>query len=247
VDGLTERAAEMMYRRHAEHYAAATQRFDRKLARAAWTWAVRKGYCRVNPWAVVQPIGRPNRGKPQLRPAEAARLQLAAEVAAAGGHYMAVAVLCCLELGLRASEALGIKTRNVDGGVLFVEGTKTASARRRIELPAGLRGHLERLAAGKAPGDLLMPGWRQSLHAFTRRLCERAEVPRVGPHALRGTHASLATIGGASVEAVARVLGHARIEVTRQHYVDADAATSASVGAVQATLQRAGIVPESFH
>jgi hypothetical protein len=53
--------------------AAATHRFYLKLARAVFAWAVRKGYAPQNPFATVQPVGRVNAGKPQLRIDEAQR------------------------------------------------------------------------------------------------------------------------------------------------------------------------------
>jgi len=52
---------------------AATHRFYLKLAQALFRWTVRKGYLRESPFEKIQPVGRPNRGKKQLRFDEAER------------------------------------------------------------------------------------------------------------------------------------------------------------------------------
>jgi integrase len=240
IAAIDDRRAQALYQKHHEGVSeftgkplsAATHRQDLMLARFAWAWAKREGYAASNPWETVKPVGRARKGKLQLRPS-------------AQGQDKAVGVLCCLELGLRASEVLAITKRDLDRGVLFVEGTKTASSRRRIGLPPELRHQLELLAVARPSGPLIA-GTRHNLHAYCKALCARAGVPKVGPHALRGTHASLATLGGASVESVARVLGHARSRVTTEHYVSSEAEQAARVEGVRAHLYREGNVPESF-
>lgn len=250
---VNEKRAQTLYSAHHERISertgkplsAATHRQDLLLARFAWTWAKREGLTSANPWERVKPIGRPRKGKLQLRPSEAAQLAEQCYQEGGRGQDKAIGLLCCLELGLRASEALALTRRDLDRGILFVEGTKTASSRRRIKLPPELRSQLELLAAARPEGPLIK-GTRHDLHFFCKAACARAGVPSVGPHALRGTHASLATLGGASVEAVARVLGHARARVTCQHYVSPEAEQAARVEGVRATLHQDGIVPESF-
>ena len=63
-----------------------------------------------------------------------------------------------------------------------------------------------------------------------------ALVLRVCVHGLRGTDASLAVSGGASVEAVARVLGHTSTKTDLDHYITEEAATAARVAAGDASL-----------
>ena len=84
--------------------------------------------------------------------------------------------------------------------------------------------------------DRLCAAPRQTLHKAVVAMCARAGVPRVCVHGLRGTHASLAVSGGASVEAVARVLGHTSTKMTLDHYIPEEAATDARVAAVDASL-----------
>ena len=47
-----------------------------------------------------------------------------------------------------------------------------------------------------------------------RRICEIARTPIIGPHGLRGTHATLAVQAGVTGDAVAAALGHESFDVT---------------------------------
>ena len=243
---VTERKAIALYERATtepspktgQPLRAATHRLYLSLVQRMWQWAQKQGYAPHNPWEDIEPIGRVSSGKPQLRPTEARRFAAFAEQEAAAGSGLALAALCCLSLGLRASEALGITARDVDAecGDLYVNGTKTAAARRRLKVPAHLAVLLGRAAAARHPLDRLCVSTRQSLHKTVVAMCARIGVPRVCVHGLRGTHASLAVSGGASVEAVARVLGHTSTKMTLGHYITEEAATAARVAAVDASL-----------
>ena len=243
---VTERKATALYERVTTQpslktgvpLSPATHRYYLAIVQCMWKWAQKQGYAQDNPWAEVEPIGRVPAGKPQLRPAEARRFAQVAEQQAADGSGMALAALCCLSLGLRASEALGLTGRDIDveAGEVYVNGTKTAAARRRLKVPSHLNALLGRAAAARHPTERLCTARRQSLHKTVVGLCARAGVPRVCIHGLRGTHASLAVSGGASVEAVARVLGHTSTKMTLGHYITEEAATAARVAAVDASL-----------
>ena len=243
---VTERKAAALYERVTTEpspktghpLSAASHRFYLSLVQRMWQWAQKQGYAQHNPWTEIEPVGRVSAGKPQLRPTEARRFAALAEQEAAAGSGLALASLCCLSLGLRASEALGLTARDIDAeaGEIYVNGTKTVAARRRLPVPTSLRNLLGRAAAGRHPMDRLCVATRQTLHSTVVAMCARAGVPRVCVHGLRGTHASLAVSGGASVEAVARVLGHTSTKMTLGHYVTEEAATAARVAAVDASL-----------
>lgn len=249
LDEVTARKAAALYERAATEPSlktglplhAASHRQYLAYCRSFWKWAVRQGYAKDNPWESVAPIGRVATGKPQLRRQEARRFVQVAEAEAAAGSGLALAALCCLSLGVRASEALGITARDVDAeaGEVYVCGTKTAAARRRLELPSYLCSLLGNAAKSRQPTERLCIATRQTLHSYVVALCARAGVPRVCVHGLRGTHASLAVSGGASVEAVARALGHTSTKMTLNHYVTDDAATGARLAAVDANLKPA--------
>lgn len=251
IASVTARQAQAAYDAHATRpalhgrpLAAASNRFDLGLARTAWRWALKKGLCVSNVWVDVEPIGRPRKGKAQLTGKEAGRLIAQAHSEALlWGHRLAVATLACLLIGVRSSEALGITASDLDDQHVRIRGTKTASARRRLRMPELLREHLERLAAqATTPEERLFPYDRKQLYFFEVLLCQRAGVPRVTPHGLRATWASLSVDGGDSVEAVSRALGHSNLAVTLGHYVSRDAANNAKT----AGFERAVIVPQSF-
>jgi integrase len=243
---VTERKANALYERATTEPSKktglplrpATHRFYLSIVQCMWQWAQKQGYAQSNPWAEVEPIGRVSAGKPQLRPAEARRFAQLAEQEAAAGSSVALAALCCLSLGLRASEALGLTGRDLDteASEVYVSGTKTKAARRRLKVPPYLSALLARFAATRQPTERLCLATRQGLHHAVVMMCARAGVPRVCIHGLRGTHASLAVSGGASVEAVARVLGHTSTKMTLSHYITEEVATAARVAAVDASL-----------
>ena len=257
---VTEKMARAMYERYAESPrgkgrppTAATHRNALGLARAFFAWAVRSGYARVNPFAGIAPMGRPHRGKLQLRITEA-RAFLAAALAHADtrGDSLGVGAATALLLGLRVSEVLCCRVRDLDdhGRILWIEGTKTAAARRRLTVPDVLRPRLLRLADSRGPlcflfGELRpgQPRPRVALWRLVRRLCAEARVPVVTTHSLRGLHATLAVQAGAVTHAVAAALGHASFKITERHYAQAEAVEGARSQAALGALGLEGEVP----
>lgn len=206
---------------------AATHRFCLHLARAFGKWLVQKGHLRANPFADVRPVGVVNVGKPQLRIDEARKFVVAAlEDHEETGSPTAVAALLCLLLGLRTNEALLRQVRDLDDGgrLLWIPKGKTRNARRRLEVPEVLRPILQAQCEGKGPEDFLFTSdegrrlHRSSLWLAVGRICERAGVPRVCTHSLRGLHATLALDSGSTSSAVAAALGHGSFSMTRRHY-----------------------------
>lgn len=216
-------------------------------ARTFGKWSVKMGHLRRNPWDGIEPIGRRKKGKKQLRVDEARRfvakcLEL--------GDDGAVAALCCLLLGLRASEVIERVGRDVDDGgrLLWIDRAKTESGKRVVEVPELLREALSTLALGHGPGRkaprgrasngevaLVSPGEREVRRLFSgsrfwlrdqvERICVAADVPVVCPHGLRGTHASLAMAAGSSSALVAASMGHSP-EVMLAHYAQPGAVAS---------------------
>ena len=215
--------------------AVATQRFYLKLAKTFCRWAVNKGYFRENPFAGIRPVGRPNRGKKQLRFDEAERfITTAFQLFDERQDVMALAAVTALLLGCRASEVLQVRVRDLDcGGTrLWIAARdsdyrgKTTNAARDPDIPEVLRPRLLKLALGQAPDAYLFglsstgkPKSRQLLHSNVRRLCMAAEVPVVCPHSLRGVWATAGVRSGALSHAVAAALGHGSFAVTAKHYV----------------------------
>lgn len=223
---------------------AQTHRSLLRTTKMFFVWAVGRKYVRVNPFAEVKPVGKPRVGKDQLRIDEARRLTQVLVIAAERGEEGAVATYTQLVLGLRTSEVLHRKVRDLDddGRVLWIPSGKTDNSRRRLDVPEPLRTFLLAQANGKPP-ELLLFGseraqpyfqmwqWRQ-----VRKYCRRAGLQRVCPHSLRGLHSSLAIASGCTSSVVASALGHGSFAVTAQHYVDPDTLRNSSLRRVAQVL-----------
>lgn len=239
IDELTpRRAAALLERRQG---AVASRRLWLKQARSFCGWLVSAGLLAANPFASCKVAGRAKAGKPQLRISEAQQFTAVAFARYEAGEHFALAPLLCLMMGLRASEACKLTVRDVDarGAVLWVMGTKTANAARRLKVPIELRPLLTQLSEGRASTERLFgQKARQCLHREVTRLCKLAAVPRVCTHSLRGLWATLAVESGQACEAVAAALGHGSFAVTARHYAQPSAVHAADTDRVGAALFR---------
>ncbi len=140
-----------------------------------------------------------------------------------------------------------------DGGrCLWIDAGKTEHARRRLDVPEPVQPYLNQLAVGKGPDDLLFgmsrrggPRRRQKMWEMVRRLCQRARVPSVCAHSLRGLWATLAVQSGAVSHAVATSLGHHSFVMTQRHYAQGSAVANAATARVLGTLISEGPVASS--
>lgn len=158
-----------------------------------------------------------------------------------------VLVLCLAYTGLRWGEATGVRVKHVDalgrrvnveenavlvGGVVHVGTPKTHEAR-SVPYPAFLSLSIAKLCEGKRREDILfgdgdgvthmrLPNSVRGWFAFAVKRVRDADVesPRVTPHNLRHTAASLAISAGANVKAVQRMLGHASASMTLDTYAE---------------------------
>lgn len=131
-------------------------------------------------------------------------------------------------------------------GTVIHVGTPKTHENRSVPYPAFLAVPIARLCEGKGRDDLLFgdgrlhmrlpnsrDGWfaaavrrvlddetRAAAEAKARGEAEPARMPRVTPHDLRHTAASLAISSGANVKAVQRMLGHASASMTLDTYAD---------------------------
>jgi integrase len=182
--------------------------------------------------------------------------------------------------GLRWGEAIGLQVKSLDflrrralveenavrvGGGISV-GTPKGHAIRSVPVPAFLLDELAHLCKGKRPNDLLFGDGQRHLQTPSSRdgwfdravvaaMGEDATMPRVTPHDLRHTAASLAISAGANVKAVQRMLGHKSAAMTLDTYSDLfdddldavgaaldQARTASSVGKVWARAEADGSV-----
>lgn len=243
---LYQRAVERELPASNSKVSTATQRMELTIVKMLFNWACRRGLVRQSPFGQVRPVGRPRRGKMQLRVDEARAFEVVAlRRFTEQGDSLSLAALSALHLGLRASEALRLRVRDLDndGQMLWVDGTKNERARRHLEVPDCLQPHLRKAAAGRAPEGFLFgesrnggPRNRRLLHDRVVALCKAAGVMRVCPHSLRGLWATLQARSGADPNAIARSLGHGSFKVTRQHYAQASALHGAQTERVAAIL-----------
>lgn len=196
---------------------------------------MRRGYLRSSPFEKIQPVGRPSRGKKQLRFDEAERFITAAfQSFDERGDGMALAAVTALLLGCRSGEVRHMRVRDLDcgGTKLWVAARdseyrgKTHNAARNPDVPEVLRLRLLQLAVNRPPDAYLFgqsstgkPKCNQVLHASVRRVCVTAGVPIVCSHSLRGLWATAGVRSGALSHAVAAALGHGSFAVTAKHYV----------------------------
>lgn len=224
--------------------AACTHRMLLRQTKAFFRWVVEeRRYLSANPFDKVKPIGRINTGKAQLTIDEARKLNTWLIARAESGDEGATAVLAQLVLGLRSSEILGRRVRDLDDGgrALCIPGGKTKNARRSLAIESEpLRALLQRQTVGKRPDDLLFGNGKPLNNDYLwdrlQRYCVLAGVPKVCPHSLRGLHSTIAMERGATSGVVAAALGHGSFAVTARHYVNPDTLANAKARKVSAAL-----------
>ena len=223
ISTVTPQLAERLYGALVQSSSVDTHRNSLGQTRTFFKWAVRQGYLSENPFAAVEGVGKRSKGKEQLRIDEARKLVDACNASGMAG----TAVKLALFLGLRTSEIIGLRGRDVDdgGSVLWVaqDDGKTAAARRKLDVPPEL---VEELLALKEAADsgLLFGGKKRDwVYRQSVRLCNLAGVPPVSAHGLRGTHISIASDFGTTGAVVASAVGHTSEAVTKAHYAKADA------------------------
>jgi integrase len=251
LSAITPEFAAKLYREETERVgrfgrpiAACTHRMILRSTKAFFRFLVEdRKYLAANPFEKVKPIGRVNTGKSQLTIDEARKLNAWLIARGESGDEGATAVLAQLILGLRSSEVLQRKVRDLDdgGSALCIPGGKTKNARRSLAIESEpLRALLQRQIFGKQPDDFLFgPG--KPLHTDylwdrLQRYCVLAGVPKVCPHSLRGLHSTIAMERGATSGVVASALGHGSFAITARHYVNPEALANAKARKVSAAL-----------
>lgn len=170
--------------------------------------------------------------------------QVALLAASAGRHGLLIDVLAYT--GLRWGEATALRVRDVDVrlhrlnvhenavmvGTKIHVGTPKTHEFRSVPYPGFVGERLERVIAERPSNDSLvfgdgfdhmrLPNSRDGWFAASvkRAQAKDPSFPRVTPHGLRHTAASLAVSAGANVKAVQRMLGHASAAMTLDVYSD---------------------------
>lgn len=258
LSALSTERAEQMYlaesqrlKTNGEPIAPDSHHLLLRRVKSFYKWAVARCYVDHSPFAEVCPIGRPRRGKLQLRIDEARCFVGLAMEHASTLDVGATAALMQVFLGLRPTESIIRIVRDLDdeGRVLWVPFGKTDNARRRLQVPDVLREVLLKHAAGKLPdAPLLGPAGermhtRHVLRHRMKQLCQAAKLPLVCPHSLRGLNATLALDAGATAHHVAAALGHSSFATTARHYADASTVANSSLRKVAELLTIKGSQP----
>lgn len=219
--------------------AADTHRTALAYMKAMFSWCASKprNWIKENPFADVKAEGelRP-RGKSlgksgnELRVKGAREWYRAALDMAGAGDQGAIAGLVALLLGMRANEIVSRRVADVEhydepADALWIPCSKTPAGRRTLEVPDVLRPFLLSLTEGKdehrplfeaSPGKAHPREWvRKVVH----RVCDRAGLPRVTAHAMRGLLATITAEQGMAGHLIAATLGHTSYEgMTRKAY-----------------------------
>ena len=149
-------------------------------------------------------------------------------------------VLFLAYTGLRFGEMAALRVKRLDllrhrariaesvtpvQGMGMVWGTPKSHERREVPIPPFLTDELRGLVEGKAPDDLVFAGIRngQPMRVSTfsgpfKAAAAAIGVPKLHPHQLRHTAASLAIAAGADVKVVQQMLGHASAAMTLDVY-----------------------------
>ena len=247
LSSVTPRKAEALYAAATEkNYAVATHQKFLREAKAFYGYCVKQQHVTINPFAGIQSCGKSKSGKPQLRTDEARKLSSFLLERAKKGDRASLALMVQVLLGLRSSEVLNLRKRDLDcsGRVLVIEGTKSANAKRSLELDAPVvRDLLMRRCESLTSESLVFASdGATKAHSTTTlwkslsRFCRLIGVPRVCPHSLRGLHSTLAIKAGATSTYVAQALGHGSDAVTRRHYIAPAAFDAARAARVAGAL-----------
>lgn len=202
------------YTNRCKEVSAATHRSELSAVKSFYLWAMAKGYSTTNPYALVEPKGRKNKGKLGLYNEQR---QAFIDGCAAAGSDGDMA-LVTLAMGLRASETVYIRGVDIgaDGGSLRVQG-KTGV--RTLEAPEMVREALRRLKGRTAPQDLVFTKSRFGLRRIVKRICRENGLPEITTQGLRGSNETEMRRIGSSPEQSAAYHGHT-LKVAEVHYVN---------------------------
>ncbi len=217
-------------------------------ARTMTRWLQEEEHLAVDPWpkAVkkrLKKIAKPSPEDQEQLSIDESRLltDVCYEEALLDANGPAAPVLVALVMGLRATETVMLRARDIDDGgrLLRVAKAKTKKGHRSLEVPEMLLPVLKAAVHGLDREDRLWDLTRYALYYHVQRLCKKAGVTEVGPHGLRRSHATLATASGMSGHAVAMALGHTNTAVTYRHYVSAEKRQSTVAAQAARKLQKA--------
>lgn len=152
------------------------------------------------------------------------------------GHKEEPTVLLASCLGLRPGEAYGLEWRDIDmrsgavrirrtlqevRGLLHVYLPKTQRSERTVFLPHFALDRLKTVwrDRGKPKGRIIDTRKPSQVARAVRSWAKRKNLPKCSMYGRRHTWATVAVEAGASIEAVAMMLGHSSITTTYRYYL----------------------------
>jgi integrase len=225
-----------------ELYAAArvdrsadTHQAELALAKQLGDLCLKKRWLRVNPFALVENVGRKTHGSTKPRHGVDESRKLMSYCLERSDDQHCVITLAYLLLGTRASELVRRNKRDLDdrGRMIRINEAKTMKGIRRLILPDELREPLVALCERKKPTDPIFTrddgkrATRYWAYHHVKRICRAAGVTELTPQGLRRTQSDLATDAGATAQIVADHLGQTSIRVTDRSYRDKDVVAAA--------------------
>lgn len=206
LGGVTRPAARTLFGKRKDEVKVDTLAGELATVRRAFAFFAKQGWHPGDPFVGCEVEGSRSAGKPQLRKEESRAFLRTALTKGKEGLAAAMGLL----MGMRASEITGLIVRDIDDGgkVVWVSKAKTKRGVRQLAVPDVLVPYLQELTRNRFPLEQL---WgdvdRHWLYRAVPAICAEAAVPRVTPHGLRGTWATLA-VGVIDTNAAAAALGH---------------------------------------
>lgn len=176
----------------------------------------RDGLPIANPWRGI----RRRRPRPEVSSKILTRTEVRLVVGALETRELRALAWTVYHLGLRVSEALGLRPRDfrhVDGGGVVADVWGKGDKPRYLQVPPQLWRMLRSDMAGRFHAGPESPLWtadRFEVYRAIRRAGRRTIHRNVTPHVLRHSFATHALEAGADLASVSRALGHARLETT---------------------------------
>ena len=197
------------------------------------SWAFETGLLTSDVAARLRAPRVDNRLPGVLTPQQASQLLKTASDLASDGHVLAVRDLAIIETlyatGVRVSELVGLDVADLDHSQrtlrVLGKGRKERTVPYGLPASKALEAWLHRrgeICAVDAGGALFLGarGRRidpRAVRDVVHRLCAAAQVPDLGPHALRHSTATHVLGGGADLRSVQELLGHSSLATTQRY------------------------------
>ena len=235
---LTKREYQKILNIYASNHAKQTVKDFHTHLKACILDAMDEGIIAVNPARKVEFKGSAQNKTPPkfLSMAEAKKLITVLDIEKSKWDLL---ILICLKTGLRFAEALGLTPESFDfvNSTIFVNKTydykttqslicevKTKSSKRKIVIDADMRELIKAHIADSPSGASIFATENKNIFSSyvinrLRQLCKKVDVPPIGIHGLRHTHASILFSNGVSLNSISKRLGHAKPSITQDTYL----------------------------